>query len=149
VTVIPFFNESGRKNAEYIGMLHFVNQLVHTGQFDIVEPGVMRQKFLSMRIIMEEGIDTPETNLISTTLHSDFILTGKVLDYQDPIDSSDVPKVDMLAALIERKSRKIIWAAKSYKKGDEGVFFFDVGRKFTANSLAAELSGVVKDLLAP
>jgi TolB-like protein len=149
VTVVPFFNESGRKNAGDIMMLHFINQLVQTEKFKVVEPGVLRQKFLAMRVIMHEGIDTPETYLISTSLHADLILTGKVLDYQDPMDPADIPKVDFLAAAIESKSRKMIWSAKSYKQGDEGVVFFDAGKMYTANRLAAELGGVVRDLLSP
>jgi hypothetical protein len=57
--------------------------------------------------------------------------------------------VDFLAALIEKKSRKIIWAAKSYKQGDEGVIFFNVGKTYTASGLAAELGGVVREMLTP
>jgi len=147
VTVIPFFNDSGRKNAGDIVMLHFVTHLVQSGKFSVIEPGVVREKFLNMRIIMREGIASPETDLLTHSLNADLVLTGKVLDYQDPIDGADIPKVDILAAVIERKSKKIIWAAKSFKQGDDSIVIFDVGRVYIANQLAKELGSIVDNLL--
>jgi hypothetical protein len=149
VTVIPFFNASGRKNGGEIMMLHFVNHLVHWGNFDVVEPGLVRRTFLNMRVIMREGISSPETDRISRSVDADLIFTGKVLDYQDPLDAADVPKIDFIASAIERKSKKIIWGARSYRQGDDGVVFFDVGRRHTANSMVTELNNAVKELLEP
>ncbi|MHB8845751.1 MAG: Calx-beta domain-containing protein, partial [Nitrospirota bacterium] len=150
MAVVPFFNESGRKYAGEIVMLHFIGQLVRLGRFEIIEPGVMREKFLNMRLIMREGVNSSDIALISSSLNADLILNGNVYDYQDPLDDpSAVPKVDILAGVIERKSRKLIWAAKGYTQGDEEVLFFDVGRVYTASRLTAEISSVVQSLLVP
>jgi hypothetical protein len=72
-----------------------------------------------------------------------------VLDYQDPEDATDVPKIDFIASIIERKSKKVIWSARSSKEGDEGVVFFDVGRRHTASKMMNDLNGALKEFLAP
>ena len=40
--------------------LHFIEELVRVGGFDVVEPGVVRQKLLHVRLIMKEGISLIE-----------------------------------------------------------------------------------------
>jgi hypothetical protein len=147
--VVPFFNASGRKNAGDIMTLHFVSHLVHWGIFDVVEPGLARKAFLNRRLIMSEGISATDTDFISRSMDADLILTGKVLDYQDPEDATDVPKIDFIASIIERKSKKVIWSARSSKEGDEGVVFFDVGRRHTASKMMNDLNGALKEFLAP
>jgi hypothetical protein len=98
---------------------------------------------------MSEGVSSQDVDLISRSMDADLIFTGKVLDYQDPRDATDVPKIDFIASAIERKSKKIIWSARSAKQGDDGVVFFEVGRRHTASRMVTELDNALKELLAP
>jgi hypothetical protein len=84
---------------------------------------------------MDDGISLANTDLVFTTLNADLVLTGTVLDY------------DFSAVLLGRKNREILWSSKSYNEGDDGVFFFDRGRVYTANEMASEMAGSIVKML--
>jgi len=149
VAVIPFFNRSDRKNAGEITALHFVKELTRIEAFDVVEPGVVRQGLLNLRVIMEEGVSLANANIIFGILDVDLILSGKVLDYQDYQGPSGVPKVNFSVLLIERENRLIVWSSESYNQGDDGVVLFDWGKVNTAYTMTSQMAqaigrGIVK-----
>jgi len=148
VAVLPFFQLSERKYAGEIISSHFVRQLYPYENFNVIEPGVVRQALLGLRVIMEDGLSLPNADLVFSLLDTDLILTGKVIDYQDYEGFTGKPKVDFSALLIERKSREVVWSSKSYNEGDDGVFFFDVGRVNTAHVMASEMASNVVDMIA-
>jgi TolB-like protein len=139
VAVIPFFNLSERKNAGDIMALHFVRHLAAVDNFAVIEPGIVRQALLRLRIIMDDGISLGYADILFRRLNADLVLAGKVLDYQDYQGLNGTPKVDFSAQLIERRSREIIWKANSFNTGDDGVFFFDWGRVNTAHAMASQM----------
>ena len=139
VAVIPFFNRSERKYAAEILTLHFIRQLRKFENFKVIEPGMVRQEFLNLRIIMEDGISLSNADAVFALLDADLIVSGRVMDYQDYQGIWGKPKVDFSAVLIERKSREIVWGSNSYNEGDDGVFFFDRGRVNTASAMASQM----------
>ena len=139
VAVVPFFNESDRKNGGEIAALHFVKELAKFENFDVIEPGVIRQGLLNLRVIMEEGVSLANADIIFGILNVDLILSGKVLDYQDYQGALGTPKVNFSVLLIERKSRLIVWSSESYNEGDDGVFLFDWGKVNTAYTMASQM----------
>jgi len=139
VAVVPFFNPSARGFAGEILALHFVRQLWAFENFNVIEPGVVRQQLLTSRIIMNSGISLADADVIALRLNADFILNGKVIDYQDYRGYNGIAKVDFSAELIERVSREVVWSVKSYHQGDDGVFFFDWGRVNTAHAMASQM----------
>jgi hypothetical protein len=147
VAVVPFFNESARRNAGVIMALHFVKWLTALENFSVIEPGVVRQDLLRFRIIMDEGISLAQADVIFDKLDADLIFGGKVIDYQDPRGSAGIPKVDFSALLIERRSREVVWHSKSYNEGNDGVFFFDWGRTTTAHVMASEMTRVALEMM--
>jgi len=147
VAVAPFFNLSDRKYGGDIIVLHFIEDLVRDG-FDVVEPGVMRQKLLNLRIIMDEGISLTDADLISLGLKADLVLAGKVIDYEDYAGLAGAPKVDFSVLIIEKMTKKILWASKSYNQGDDGVFFFDRGYVSTAGKLTAYMTSAIVEKMS-
>ncbi len=143
VAVIPFFNWSERKYAGEIMVLHFIRELARLENFDVIEPGVVRNTLLRLRIIMNDGISIANADAIFSELDADIILTGNVMSYYDYQGPTGEPKVDFSVLLIEKKSREVVWSSSSYNKGDNGVFFFDWGRVNTAHSMASEMSRAV------
>jgi hypothetical protein len=139
--IVPFFNLSLRKNAGEIMLLHFAEKLSKDDRFEVIEPGVVRQKLLNVRVIMNEGVSLSDADIIANSLGADLVFSGKVFDYQDYAGTEGKPKVDFSMQAIERKSKKVVWASKSYNQGDDGVFFFDAGRINTAGVLASEMAG--------
>jgi len=148
VAVLPFYNLSERKYADEIFAFHFVRQLLPFGNFNVIEPGVVRKALLGLRVIMDDGLSLANADITFSVLNADLILTGQVLDYQDYEGSFGKPKVDFSALLIERKSREVVWSSKSYNQGDDGVFFFDVGRVNTAHVMASEMASNVVDMIS-
>ena len=139
LAVVPFFNLSARKHAGELMALHFIRQLRKYENFFVIEPGVIRDSLLDMRVIMRDGISLANTDLVFHKLNADLILSGRVLDYQDYQGAEGTPKVDFAAQIIERKSRQVVWTVKSYGAGDNGVFFFDWGKVNTANAMATQM----------
>jgi len=147
VAVVPFFNRSDRKNGGEITALHFVKELTRIEEFDVVEPGVVRQGLLNLRVIMEEGVSLANADIIFGILNVDLILSGKVLDYQDYQGASGTPKVNFSVLLIERKSRLIVWSSESYNEGDDGVFLFDWGKVNTAYTMTSQMAQAIGKIM--
>jgi hypothetical protein len=147
VAVIPFFNESTRKNAGEIVQLHLVLEMAKVENIELIEPGVVRKEFLALRIIMEDGISLAQSDLVWDALNADLLLTGKVIDYQDYQGAEGAPIVDFSLQVIERKGREVRWASKSYNRGMDGVYFFDLGRERTAGAMASEMARIVKEMM--
>jgi TolB-like protein len=139
VAVVPFFNRSERKYAGEILVLHFIRQLKRFNNFDVIEPGILRQELLGLRVIMEDGVSLANADAIFSILNADVIVSGKVIDYQDYQGLWGKPKVDFSTVLIERKSREVVWGSNSYNEGDDGVFFFDRGRVNTAYAMTSQM----------
>ena len=148
VAVVPFFHLSERKYAGEIISLHFVRQLLAYENFNVIEPGVVRQALLGLRVILDDGLSLANADIVFSLLDADLILTGKVIDYQDYEGLTGKPKVDFSALLIERKRREVVWSSKSYNEGDDGVFFFDMGRVNTAYVMASEMAHQVVEMIA-
>ncbi len=149
VAVMPFLNKSERKNAGDIMTLHFTEQLRQIMNYDVIEPGIVRNNLLGFRIIMNEGISFENDGFIFSTLETDadLILSGTVLDYQDNISTLGTPKVDFSVIVIEKKSREVVWSSKSYRTGNEGVIFFDKGQMNVAHSLASGMARGVAEMI--
>ena len=139
VAVMPFYNDSTRRNAGEIIMLHFVMQMMKLKNFNIIEPGIIRQELLKMRLIMNIGISLSEADLILNDLNADLMLSGRIMGYDDYIGSFGTAKVDFSAQLLSKVERKVVWKSKSCNEGDDRVFLFDWGKVNTASAMASEM----------
>jgi hypothetical protein len=81
-------------------------------------------------------------------LNADLILSGDVTDYEDYQGIWGKPKVSFSAQLIEKKSREVVWSSYSYNEGDDGVFFFDLGRVNTASVMVSQMVRWIGEMLA-
>ena len=43
-----------------------------------------------------------------------------------------IPKVEFSTRVFDMKTRQIVWSSSSYNQGDDGVFFFNLGKVNTA-----------------
>jgi hypothetical protein len=139
IGVLPFINVSDRRNAGEIMALHFVRQLAEMNDFIVLEPGIVREKMLNMRIVMVDGMSKRDLDIMSNSLEADLMLTGKVSEYQDLNSPGGIPKVEFSALLMEREGKKIVWSSSSYNSGNDRVIFFDAGRISTASETAAKM----------
>jgi len=148
VAVVPFFNLSERRFAGEIIALNFVKQLTTQKNFSVIEPGIIRNLLLRMRIIMDDGISLADASALFSKSDADLIVAGKIFDYQDYQGTGGKPKVDFSALAIERYSREVVWTVQSHNEGDHGVFFFDWGKLNTAHTMASEMVASALETLA-
>ncbi len=143
IAVVPFFNKSGRKYAGEIVALHMIRDLMAFQNFEVIEPGIVRQELLTFRIIMRDGVSLPDTETILNAVNADLVLNGEVLDYQDYSGYLGYPKVDFSVLFIERKTRKVVYSSYSDNQGTDGVYFFDWGKVNTAHAMASQMARAI------
>jgi len=148
VAIAPFMNYSSRKYAGDIMTLHLAKELKKFDNFNVIEFGMVRQTFLELRIIMDEGISLTNADSVLASLNADLILSGNVTDYEDYQGVWGKPKVGFTTQLIARKGQEVVWSSYSYNEGDDGVFFFDVGSVNTANAMASQMVRSIGKMMA-
>ena len=139
IAIIPFFNRSTRKHAAELLVLHLAAQLVAEGSFRILEFGVIRDKLLSMHVIMSDGISVPGLDLVGISLGVDLLLNGVVFDYLDTVGFGTYPGIDFSMQMFDRDNKNILWSSHSHNQGNDGVYLFDYGRVATAGALADKM----------
>ncbi len=144
IAVAPFLNASKRNNADTFLALHFMCQLTKEGAFNVIDPGSVRDKLLSFRLILQEGLSMRQADLIHDSLQVDLILAGKVVEYEETEGS---PKVEFSSLVFERRKKKVVWESLSSNRGNDDVTFFAWGRVSTAEELASNMTqAAVRDL---
>lgn len=143
VAVVPFTNLSERPTAGEILALDFVLQLSRGKNFRVVEPGIVRQRLLNLRIIIPDGPSLVDADLLFNSLDTDLILTGKVIAYTDYEGWSGDTKANFSVMMMERQNRKIVWFSKSDNKGSDTVVLFDWGKINTMYGLVSRMAGTV------
>ncbi|HZV81769.1 MAG TPA: hypothetical protein VFF53_06335 [Geobacteraceae bacterium] len=150
IAVVPFSNRSQRSYAGELLALQFVRELARGGAVTVIEPGVVRQKFLAFRIIMDEGLSLANAGVLFEVLDADLIVSGDVMEYDDYEGSMGTPRVAFSAWMFDRRNRRVVWASESHNSGDDGLHLFDIGKQRTAQILARNMvRGVVEQMLLP
>jgi hypothetical protein len=140
VAVMPFLNLSERPYAWEILPLHFVERMIATPGFRVLEPGVVRRGLLNSRVMVQGGLSLPHLELVLRSTKADLVLTGTVMRYLDSRFPMVEPEVEFSVQLYERLSKEIAWSSRSVGKGTDGVYFFDIGKRSTACKLAGDLT---------
>jgi hypothetical protein len=138
LAVMPFLNRSARRGAGEIVSLEFVRQLVATGQYRVLEPGVVREYLLRARVIMPGGVSLEATRLLLGAMDVDLVLSGVVQDYGESAGTKGVV-LRFTATVVEGHGGRVVWQSRSYNHGDEGVYFFGLGRVLTQGKLACRM----------
>lgn len=148
IAVVPFLNRYARRNAGFVIPLHFVNLLKRHENLHVVEPGLVREQLLKYRLIMQAGPSLAVADVLASdsSLAADLILSGYVFDYQDQFG---IPKIDFSTRLFSGPKREIVWWSRSSSSGDDGVYFFDVGRYYSSHRMLHEMARAVVGLLFP
>jgi hypothetical protein len=146
VAVVPFFNKSGRRYGGEIMVLNLMRALKGAG-LDVLEPGLVRSAFLNLRIIMEDGISLAEANTLFPVVNADYVLGGRVFEYNDYEGAAGRARVSFSVQLINKESQKVAWSSVSQNYGDDGVYFFDWGRVNTAHAMASQMARFVGEMM--
>ncbi len=149
VAMLPFVNQTSRRDASEAVSAELVRQLVATGLFRVVEPGLVRAEMLSRRIVIDGGASLDTANAIGSIVGAPILLTGYVRDYADLPGRSAPPRVEFSVYAIEGATGRVLWWSGSRAGGEDGVIFFGLGRVTTAAGLACGAArGIAEKLLA-
>lgn len=147
LAVLPFLNRTSRRGAGDAVSLEFLRQLVESGQYEVLEPGVVRQYMLRARVMMPGGVSLETTRLLLGALEADLVLAGTVLDYAETVGPTG-PTIRFTATMLEGRSGEVVWHSSSYNKGDDGVHWFGLGRVATPGKLMCRMvQPVVREMV--
>ena len=127
--------------------LQFVKSLEEFRNLEVIKPGLVRQQFLAMRIVMDQGVSFADADVIFSTLDANLVVSGDLITYQDYEGTWGTPKVDFSVLFVDRKGRKVVWSSTSYNEGDDGVFFFDRGSVNTAYVMASQMTRWIGEMM--
>ena len=147
LAVVPFLDHSNRRGAGEAVALEFVRQLVASGQYRVLEPGVVRDYLLRARVLIPGGVSLETTRLILGGLGADTVLSGVVLDFDERARAATA--IRFRAVLLD-SSGDVLWSSSSFNRGDDGVFLFGLGRVGNSLDLTCRMvTGVVDRLHRP
>jgi TolB-like protein len=135
IAVMPFYNRSKQSRAGEVLALRFVSQLAKNRAFNVMEPGVVRQKLLNYRMIMKEGPSRADMKSFFLNLDTDLILVGRLLQFGE---ANATMEFDV--QVYEKKSGSTVWSSWSYNRGNDAVLMFDWGRVNNAGALASKMA---------
>lgn len=136
VAVLPFLNQTKRRNAGEVMALEFVRQLAGIPSVRVLEPGAVRAELLRYRVVYSDGVSLESARVLSAALDVDLVLSGTIREFSD----AGTPRVDFSVALIEKGSKQVVWQSSSYASGLDGVVLFDFGTVRTASGLACRMA---------
>lgn len=142
IAVLPFANESTTRHAGEILTDQLVRHLAMAGA-PVIEPGVVRQMMLEARQIQPKGPSIPQVDILRASLDVDAVVYGEVAHYQEAAGGTLAPVLGFSLRAVDTESQQVFWSSVSHTKGDDGVFFFDVGEIASAHRLASELSRAI------
>ena len=148
IAVLPFTNETTRRSAGDVLLGQFVAQLAASGSFEVLDPGLVREELLGHRIVLEGGVSVDNATALLSLLQADLVLSGYVQVYEAPSGPRAPPKVEFSSYVLDRRTAELVWSAGSVGAGNDGVFFFDVGRIETTSALSCRMvRGVVDGIV--
>jgi TolB-like protein len=148
LAVLPFSNDSTRRDAGEQFTLELTRQLVATGAFEVMEPGDVLTALLSYRLILDRGASTEAARTMGDQVGADLVVTGSVFEYEEPVVANGVPTVHFEASVIDVRSREVLWSSRSYVRGDDGVIAFGLGRLTSAAGVSCRAAHTVAAAIA-
>ncbi len=139
VAVLPIFEDSPRRHAGEIVRAQLLASLVARENLVVLDPGEIRAAFLASRTILQSGLSLPQGDLLLELVDADLFFYGSVKEYQDGSPSS-APVVNFTCQVLDPRRKKVIWSSISFNRGNDGVYFFDVGRVNTAPAMLSTMA---------
>lgn len=129
IAVMPFDNVSKDQDAGRTITNTVVTYLLSTGDFDVVEPGVVSSVMSSEGIRLVDGITLDTCQKLQPKLNADAFVMGMVEEYGEVrIGPDSYPSISFSARLVNARTADILWAGTISKTGADSVKVFDIGR---------------------
>jgi hypothetical protein len=140
MAVLPFVNDTDRRDAGEVMALRFLAPLVGSGVIQVVEPGVVRAELLTHRLGAGGGISLDDARVMLELIRADLVFAGTVRRFEDAAGMRGAPSVDFGSWMLDRETAQLVWSSTTAGAGDDGVYFFGLGRVTTASGLACAMA---------
>ncbi len=149
LAVLPLVNLSKYDEAGDIVMHSLLVQLLDSGLFDIVDPGLVDHAVLERRIRFTDRLPLPVMQELGETLNADYVLLGSVNEFDMITNRTEtVPLVSISMRIVRTDTGKIFWAATHTRRGDDAESVFGLGRIATLQRMTAvtvkDMTGTLK-----
>lgn len=136
VAVLPFVNETSQRRAGDLVALEFARQFAAVDRVRVLEPGVVRDRLIRYRVIMQGGISVDAARLVLDMLQADLVVTGYVREFVEGAD----PRVNFTILALERQRGLVVWESTSHAAGSRNVWLFGIGQISTASALTCRMA---------
>ena len=140
IAVLPFQNTSGRRDAGEVMALRFLAPLLASGTVQVVEPGLVRGELLSHRIGAATGFSLDDARVVLELLRADLVFSGSVRRFEEAAGMTGAPSLEFGTWVLDRKAGQLVWSSTTSGAGDDGVYFFGLGRVTTSSALACAMA---------
>jgi len=150
VAVLPLVNLSRYENAADIIGANLVVELLATGQFEVVDPGVVDNVVLEKRMRLTDRLPLAALQDLGSELDVSYVVVGAVNEFDFIQEGTETyPTVSISLRMVRCADGVIIWAATHSKRGDDRESVFGLGRVGTLEQLAeVTVREVAKTLVA-
>jgi hypothetical protein len=140
LAILSFLNDTGRRDAGEVMTLRFLAPLVQNGTIQVIEPGVVRAELLGHRLGAFGSISLDDARVMLELLRADLVLSGTVRRFEDARGMTGAPSIDFTSWMLDRATAQLLWSSTTAGSGDDGVYFFGLGRVTTASGLACAMA---------
>jgi hypothetical protein len=148
VAVLPFGNQTARRDADEVVLAEVLAQLVRNGSFEVLDPGVVREQILERRLIIEGGVSIDRAMTMLELLQADLVVSGDVRTFSSQSGTGLPPAVEFSMYAIDGATAELVWSSRSANAGEDGVFFFGAGRVRSASALSCLMARGIADRMA-
>lgn len=118
VAVLPFENLSADRTAGDKVQKIFASELLASGAFNVVEPGLVAKTLKANRIESTEALGPAELKKLGEDLKADAVFLGSVVDFSETRSgTTPTPDVTIQLRLVECQSGATVWSASRTRSG--------------------------------
>jgi TolB-like protein len=118
VAVLPFQNLSNDRTAGDKVEKLFLSELLSTGAFNVVEPGLVSKTLKADRSESTETLGPADFKRLGEELKADAFFLGSVVDFAESRSgSTPTPDVTIQLRLVESQSGATVWSASRTRSG--------------------------------
>lgn len=145
VAVLPFFNQTGYKQADDIFSRVFVSELTNAGNYQVAQEGDVRKFYQQMRVLPNQALGVEQLRAMADMLGVQIIIAGTVVEMQDKSGNNQRldPSIAVVLRIIEGSSGRTLWATYSRREGLQYRQIMHFGLVNSVTSLAKHVSAEI------
>jgi len=129
IAVLPFENASRRREAGRVVANILVSELWNTRGINVIEPGEVRERMISLRIRAMGEIELEGLKKLGEALGADVLILGRVHAYDEGVErGAPFPRVEISARALYTRTGQILWMARNSHAGEDFQIAMDWGK---------------------